>query len=175
VATDLWPGPGLPDEVVELRRHAAVGEGAGTALVVIMTVLTPVSIIGREPCPHPRLCPSPQSPTGGQGGATQPRAHSRRRHQHRQGATTSRPRRSPTTPTSQDHLTLPTPWQPELGSGSPRFPRQRVEAMRGAGPARNGREAVMRDDTGLTQVAGLWPSPIQDPVQGPPRRSAPYR
>lgn len=31
-------------------------------------------------------------------------------HQHRRRATTSRPRRPPTTPTTQHHLTLPTPW-----------------------------------------------------------------
>src|SRR5512133_2817315 len=40
---------------VDLRRHAAGGEDAGTALVVIMAVLTPAVIIG-ESCPHLHPC-----------------------------------------------------------------------------------------------------------------------
>jgi hypothetical protein len=54
-AKSRWAG-------AELRRHAVAGTGAGTVLMVIMTVLTPVSIIGREPCPLLHPCPSLPSP-----------------------------------------------------------------------------------------------------------------
>src|SRR4051794_19620915 len=61
---------------------------------------------GRLPHPHRRS-------TSGHGHAAEPGhqpAPTGRSHQSRRRATTSRPQRPTTTPTTQDQLTLPTPW-----------------------------------------------------------------
>ena len=97
--TDLRPAPGKPGRPGRMGPRALADREC--------PALGPGRDIRRGPVPGPhRLCPA------GHGLAAQPRdqlAPPRRRHQHRRRTTPSRPRRQPTTQTTQDHLTLPTP------------------------------------------------------------------